>query len=142
MPGCALACFAKSSDGGYVRSSERIVSIACSLESIRLGFEVVRVLREVLGARLGDEDVVLEPHTAVPLPVETRLDRDAVAGDELLVGDEPETRRLVDLEADAVAEAVEEAVGERLARLLRPLRHLTGGLEDLAAPVVQHAPLD
>src|SRR5947207_1680326 len=75
--------------------------------------EVVRIVREVLGAGRRDEDIVLEADTAVPLPVEARLDRDAVAGDELLVAELADTRRLVDLEADAVAEAMEEAVGER-----------------------------
>ena len=49
------------------------------------------------------------------------------------MADEPEDRQLVHLEADAVAERVEEALLERLARLLRALRRIAGGLEDLAA---------
>src|SRR5262249_41644580 len=69
----------------------------------RSRLEVVRVRRGVRGPALSDEDVILEPHAAVPLPVETRLDRDAVAGDELLVAEPAEARCLVHLEADAVA---------------------------------------
>src|SRR4051794_35469244 len=70
--------------------------------------EVVRVLGQVLGAVVGHEDKVLQTHAAVALPVEPRLDRDDVAGDELLVGDEPEVRLLVHLEPHSVTEPVEE----------------------------------
>src|SRR5437763_12506334 len=97
--------------------------------------EVVRVLGQVLGAVLGHEHQVLQADTAVALPVEAGLDRDDVAGDELLVGDEAEVRLLVHLEPDSVAEPVEEPVGERLACLLRALRGLARGLEDLARAV-------
>src|SRR5262249_60106580 len=44
--------------------------------------EVVRILRQVLGAVLRDEDEVLEPDAAVALPVAPRLDGDDIAGAE------------------------------------------------------------
>ena len=50
------------------------------------------------------------------MPSIPRLDREHVAGDQRLAAGEPEARRLVDLEPDAVAEPEVEAVRQRLAR--------------------------
>src|SRR4030095_381902 len=56
---------------------------ACrSCQPLRL--EVVRVLREVLGAALGDYDEVLETATAPATPVEARLERHDIAGEQPL----------------------------------------------------------
>src|SRR5215218_3149889 len=99
---------------------------------LELRREVVRELRQVLVTVLGDEDEILEPDAAVALAVQAGLDRDDVAGDERLVTEQPEVRRLVHLEAHAVPEAVEEPLVERLAGLLRPLGLLARLLEDVA----------
>src|SRR6516162_5031609 len=121
MSGCAFAWAAKSSGGGYRRSSRNIVSIACwpasaakPPPSFRSGdprrlpprsrLEVVRVIRDDLGAVVGDEDDVLEPHAAVPGAVETGLDGDHVTRDERLLRDQTHSRSLMYLEPDAVAE--------------------------------------
>ena len=50
---------------------------------------------------------------------------------------EPEPRRLVDLEADAVPEAEVEPVGEGLARRPRALGGMAGALDDLGRDVVE-----
>ena len=47
-------------------------------------FEVVRVVREHLVAVLGDEDEVLEAQPAVARAVQARLDRDDVAGNQVV----------------------------------------------------------
>src|SRR5438128_748406 len=80
--------------------------------------EVVRVLRQVLGALLGDEHEVFEAHAAVALAVAARLDGDHVARPERVLRREAHAGLLVHLEPDSVAEPVEEAVGKRLAFLL------------------------
>src|SRR5207248_1403232 len=80
--------------------------------------EVVRVVREILGTVLGDEDEVLEAAAAEPRVVEPGLDRHDVSGHERVATCEAHARLLVHLQPDAVAEAVEEAVLEHLARLL------------------------
>src|SRR5207244_9604210 len=94
-----------------------------------------RVPRQVLGAVRRHEHEVLEPHTAVALPVAAGLDGDDVAGPERLLRRQAHSRGLVNLEADAVAEPVEEALVQRLPRLFRPLRPLACRLEDLAGAV-------
>src|SRR5439155_9970880 len=74
---------------------------------LALGREIVWVLRKRLGAVFGDEDEVLEAATAEALAVAAGLDRDDIAGDELLARP-AEPGRLVDFEADAVPERVVE----------------------------------
>src|SRR6185503_10856258 len=96
-----------------------------------LGLEVVRVVRQHLRPVLGHEHEVLEAAAAVAVPVEARLDRDHVAGDEL-ARRAAERRLLVHLEPDPVAERVVEAVLEHLAGLLRAQRRVTVLLEDVA----------
>src|SRR3954468_18002693 len=84
--------------------------------------EVVRVVGQRLAAVLRDQEEVLEADAADALDaLDPRLDRDDVSGHELLVAGGAEARRLVDLQADAVAEAEVEAVVERLAGLARAL---------------------
>src|SRR5262249_38217286 len=78
---------------------------------------------------------VLEPAPAEALAVETRLQRDDVAGNELRGAAAPEARRLVNLQPDPVAEAVEEPVLEHLTRRLREDGRLPGRLEVLAYEV-------
>src|SRR5215211_7681287 len=98
----------------------------------RLRLQVVREVREVLGAVLGDEHEVLEPAAAEALAVEAGLERHHVTGHELRDAAASEVRRLVHLEPDTVAETVEEAVLEHLARRLREHRRLAVLLEQLA----------
>src|SRR5439155_75451 len=78
-----------------------------SLDPLRC--QVVRVIRQVLRAAVGDEHQVLQPAAAEPRAVKARLDCDHVARDELLAGSEAEAGLLVELEADAVPEAVDGA---------------------------------
>ena len=66
-----------------------------------------------LAAVLGDEQEVLDAHSAEAVAVEAGLDRDHVARHELLA-DQAEARSLVDGEADPVTEPVVEAVPEHL----------------------------
>src|SRR5215211_9250623 len=108
----------------------------------RLRLQVVREVRQVLGAVLGDEHEVLEPDAAEALPVETGLERDHVAGDELLFADQAHARLLVHLEANAVPEAVVEAFVEHLSLLLSALRRQSLRLEDLAADLVNGLAVD
>src|SRR5581483_5854602 len=91
-----------------------------------------------LDAVLGDDRDVLEPDAAPAAAVETGLEGDHVAGDEV-VADAAERRALVHLEPDAVAERMEEAVLEHLSRRLRPLRRVTVLLEELAGDVEERA---
>src|SRR2546425_522270 len=113
-----------------------MVSIACSLATLlRLRLEVVRIIRQDLGPVVRHEHDVLEPNAPIARAVEPGLDGDDVAGDEGLLRDAPHARRLVHLEADAVAERVEEAVLERLAWRLRALRGLARRFEDVAGDV-------
>src|SRR5438552_8710570 len=100
-----------------------------------LRLEIVRILRQVLGAVLRHEHEVFEPHAAEALAVAARLDGDDVARAQRLLGSEAHPRRLVHLEPDPMAEAVEEALVERLSLHLRPLRLLARRLEDLARAV-------
>ena len=79
-------------------------------DALRYGARLVREARQRLGAVLGDEHEVLEAAAAEARAVEARLDREHVAGDELVVAGHAEHRLLVHLEPDAVAERVEEAV--------------------------------
>src|SRR5438067_1876470 len=102
-----------------------------------LGRQLVREVRQRLAAAAGDEREVLEPHAAIALSVGARLERDDVAGDQLVVAGAAEARVLVHVQADAVAETVEEAVAKDRPRLLRALRrvprglvHVTGRLPD------------
>src|SRR5229473_1567426 len=100
MSGLAFACAAKPAGGGYRRSSARSVSIAPpSVTASRC--QVVRVVREVLGAGLGDEHEVLEPAAAEAGPVEAGLDRDHVARDERIAARGAHARLLVHLEPDS-----------------------------------------
>ena len=77
-------------------------------------------------AVLGDDDEVLDPDAEAAGDVDAGLDRDDVAGAEHVVGALAEARRLVDLEADAVAEAVAELVAVAAVADDRP-RDLVGG---------------
>ena len=80
-PGCAFAAARTpaAADSAAPRGAACRSSAGLGSTSV-LRLEVVRVLRQVLGAVVGDEHEVLEPHAAVALPVEARLDRDDVAG--------------------------------------------------------------
>src|SRR4051812_30172680 len=103
--------------------------------------EVVRVPREGLAAVFVDEQEVLEAHPAdARQALDAGLDGDDVAGDELVLAREPEPRRLVHLEADAVTEPEVEALREHLPGLARALGGLPGGLDDVAGDVVERAP--
>src|SRR3954454_825747 len=106
------------------------------------GFEVIRVIRDDLGAVLGHEHDVLEANAPVSGPVEAGLDCHHVTRNERLVRQAAHARCLVYFEADAVAEPMEEAVGERLAGLLRPLCRLARRLEDVACDAEDGAGLD
>src|SRR4051794_24731055 len=102
--------------------------------------EVVRVLRERLTAVTCDEQQVLVAHAAeARQPFDPGLDRDDVAGDERVLARQPERRRLVDLEADAVPEPEVEAVRQALPGLARALGRVPGALDDLRGDVVQRA---
>src|SRR5436305_12977877 len=76
--------------------------------------EVVRVARQLLGAVGSDQEVVLDPQAAAPLPVRAGLDRehhslfDGAAGG--LVG----VRRLVRARADAVCDRMRGLVETRV----------------------------
>ena len=65
--------------------------------------QVVGAVREQLVAVVGHEQQILDAHAAEAVAVEAGLDRDHIAGDELLA-EHPERGRLVHLEADSVAE--------------------------------------
>src|SRR5262249_40639300 len=105
-------------------------------------FEVVGVVREVLGAVLGDEHEVLEAAAAEAGVVEAGFDGDDVAGDERVTARHSHPRLLVHLQPDAVPEAVNEAVLEHLARLLAQRRAIAVLLEELARPDEDLAALD
>src|SRR5437588_1857918 len=109
------------------------------LLNLRLGRQVVRVFREVLGPVRRDEHEVLEPAAAEAAAVEAGLDRDDVAREELLA-DLAERRLLVHLEPYPVAEAVEEAVDEHLALLLRAQGGVAVALEDVAGDLEEVPP--
>src|SRR5579864_7346716 len=96
-----------------------------------LRLEVVRVLRDPLRRVGRDVEDVLQADPAVTRAIEAWLERDHVAGDEV-VSDDRQPRAFVHFEADAVAEPVEEAAVEHLARLLRQLRGVAGRGEDIA----------
>ena len=96
------------------------------------GVEVVRKVRQVLGAVLGDEHEVLEPAAAEALAVEARLERDHVAGDELAGRRGRGSAASCTSSPTPWPSAVEEAVLEHLARLLREQRRLAVLLEDVA----------
>src|SRR5438132_4350760 len=138
MSGCAFAWEAKCEGGGYRRSSSRIVSMACSCLSTPsaigycdLGLQIVRVVRQQLGAVIRDEHEILEPAAAETVPVEPGLERDHVALDELArVSAQPGL--LVHFESDAVTEAVEEPVLEHLAVALVQPGGIAGLVEELA----------
>src|SRR5689334_4077941 len=93
----------------------------------RARLQVVREVRQVLVAVVGDEDEILEPYAPVALAVEPRLDRDDIAGDEIVVH-AAHVRPLVHVEADAVPEPVEEPVLEHFAVVLGALGRIAGGL--------------
>src|SRR2546426_8951874 len=96
-----------------------------------LRLEVVRVVGEILGTVLRDEDEILESTTAPATAVETGLEGDDIALDELLP-DPRQTRLLVDLEADPVPERVEVAVLDDLSGLLVQQRLVAFAMERLA----------
>src|SRR5438067_13080390 len=104
--------------------------------------EVVRVVREVLGAVLGHEHEILEPATSEARPVEARLGGDHVAGDERVPARGAHARLLVHLETDPVPETVDEALLEHLARLFVQPGLVTTRLEELARAHEDGAPLD
>src|SRR5687768_4171760 len=60
-----------------------------------LWLQVVREVGQVLEAVFGDEDEVLQPAPAEALPVDPWLDGDDVAGDELVLVDQPQPGILV-----------------------------------------------
>src|SRR6185312_6247907 len=66
--------------------------------AMRLRREVVRVPRDELGPVVGDDEDVLETDAAEAGAIEARLERDHVAGDEVVAGAR-EIRLLVHLEA-------------------------------------------
>src|SRR5579863_2116602 len=101
----------------------------------RLRLEVVGEARQILGTALGDQRQIFEAHAAEAPAVETRLDGDDIAGDELFAPGHAQARLFVHLEADAMAEAVEEAVLEWLVRHLRALGHVARRFEDVARSV-------
>ena len=73
--------------------------------------QLVRIVRERLAAVLGDQQQILEADAADALDaLHPRLDRDDVAGHQRLPAGQPQPRRLVDLEPDAVAQPEVEAV--------------------------------
>src|SRR6058998_3964027 len=76
------------------------------------GHELLREGRQHLRTVLSDDDEILDPDAAETLQVNARLDRDDVAGDELVRGFRAEARGLVDVETDAVAEPVAEGLAE------------------------------
>src|SRR4029079_11576297 len=80
---------------------------------------------------LRHEDQVLEPYAAEPVPIEAGLERDHVTRHEL-VARPREARRLVHVEADAVAEPVVEALPEDGALRPREARRISEGLVDAA----------
>src|SRR5437764_8842720 len=142
----AIACLLPSLLRPRVRGRRRGgTSLSCPQIALRLNrgerlrLQVVRVVREQLGAVRGDQRQILEPAAAEPGAVETRLERDHVALHELArVPAEP--RLLVHFEADAMAEAVEEAFLEDLAFLLVEAGRVARRVEDLAREDVHVAP--
>ena len=79
--------------------------------SARSGDEIVRERGQHLAPVLGDEHEILEPHAVAAVPVEPRLDREHVTGDERLA-DPADRRLLVHRQPDPVTRGVEEAVAQ------------------------------
>src|SRR6266700_769141 len=76
------------------------------------GYQVLGEAREDLGTVFRDDDEVLDPDAAFTRKVDPGLDRDDVAGRERVGRFAAQSRRLVHLDADAVAEAVAELLAE------------------------------
>src|SRR6185436_20730088 len=85
--------------------------------------QVVREVGQDLVAVLGDEHEILQTAAAEAAPIAPRLDRDDVAGDEIIAYP-AHVRPLVDLQADPVPEPVEVPVLEHRVGLLGQLRRL------------------
>src|SRR6266536_2145597 len=104
--------------------------------------QLVRIVREGLAAVLGHQEEILEPHLAdVTLP-QARLDRDHVAGDQLVMARLTKGRVLVDLKANAVAERELKALGRVVLRRAGSLSAMSGGLEHVADQRMQLTPGD
>src|SRR4051794_10583416 len=71
----------------------------------------IREGRELLGARAGDQEIVLEPQAAAAVPVAARLDREHHALRDLAAARLVRVRRLVCACADAVADRVRGLAG-------------------------------
>src|SRR5204862_4326827 len=92
-----------------------------SLPWSALRLEVVRKVREVLGAGLGGEDEDREADTTEPLPVQARLERDDVARHELFLARLAEPGPPLPAQPAPMPKALVEAFAGRLPRLLLPL---------------------
>src|SRR5215204_411388 len=84
---------------------------------LRLDSKHLRERCQVAAAVFGDDDKVFYANTTHFRVVDAGLDRDYVAGDEILIG-QRDSGGLVDLQSDPVPCAVKEALCERLAFLL------------------------
>src|SRR3954447_23403233 len=102
--------------------------------------QVVREIGQDLVTVLGEEHEILQAAAAEAPPVAAGLDRDDVAGDEIVAHPAHEGA-LVDLEADTVPEPVEIPVLEHGPRRLAELRRLPGLDIGLAGALVQLAPV-
>src|SRR4051794_23170827 len=134
---CRAAHSPVSRTGDPARSA---VPRGASCRSCSSRRQVVRVVREHLVAVVGDEDDVLQAEAAEPGAIQARLDRDDVAGDEL-VSTATERGQLVHLEPDTVAETVEEPILQHFAGVLVQLCLVAGLVKLLAHSLEQRAPI-
>src|SRR5918911_4088141 len=93
-----------------------VLTTSATAASLVNGHELLRERGQDLGAVVSDDDEVLDADAAAALEVDARLDGHDVPGSERVRGRVGETRRLVDLDADAVAEPVAERGAEPFAR--------------------------
>src|SRR5918996_2687940 len=103
-------CFESTSwtTAGSSPRSSYVSAVGSTRPSLR--GEVVWIgVGDVLDPVLGDQDGVLQPNRADPVEVEARLDRDDVAGDQL-VGSTPHRGVVVHLQPDAVPQRMRESL--------------------------------
>src|ERR1700694_1025712 len=123
--------------GSATTSSRASSAVRCS-EAMQalLRLQVVREVREVLGAVLCHDDEIFEAAASVARAVQPRLERDDVARQQLAGPASSERRGFVHLAADSLREAVEEPAVEQGSGLLGVARRLSVLLEEIADQVV------